>query len=99
MTPRITKAPEDRDNAAPDWMVISRGRFRDNSAAYSSMRQTGARQKKREVLIVEGYVQLGIYARESGISYDVLYKRCRAGTVDYKTVEGRYWIRPGEGKP
>lgn len=87
--------PSDPDNAAPDWMCISRGRFKDNSALASCAATRKWREALRDEMLSKGYVQLGKYAKSIGVKYPTLLERCKVGTQPCVLVDGNYWIMPG----
>lgn len=93
----IARHPSDPDNAAPDWMCVSRGRFKDPMAcnergdANRKARDKAARAKMR----ADGFLPLGDWARTHGIAYDTAYKRCQAGTLPHTEMFHSYWIAPG----
>lgn len=92
----IARHPSDPDNAAPDWMCVSRGRFKDpldsNYKASESRyaRNKAARLKMRSA----GMLPLKEWASAHGLEYDTAYKRCRAGTLPHTKMFSSYWIAP-----
>ena len=94
MIEHITKAPEDPDNAAPDWMVITRGRYRDNTAIQGLQVIRKAQEVKMRA---SGYISLADVAERMGLQISTPRARCRKGTMASVMVGNKYWIK-ADGK-
>jgi hypothetical protein len=90
METHITKEPSDTDNAAPDWMVITRGRYRDNTAIQGLQVIRKAQEAKMRAA---GYIPLADVAERMGLQISTLRARCRKGTMESVMVGNKYWIK------
>lgn len=93
----MTSHPASTDHAAPDWVCILRGKFRDPKS--TGMAKADANRKardkaKRHEMRAGGYLTLKEWANARGMLHDTAYKQIQAGKIPHVKAAGQYWIRP-----